>query len=478
MRLMRRPAACLLAIVFLVSITHPTNAQSQQELLANVQQYATASARIVNTIVLPALRDSLSASDEFIISQIDFRFPPILNAFDVRAFIDTEGTSVIEISGGHVMVMDQVIDTNLVAWHFNRSAAATKYMDKVIDVVRRNYDRVLAGEPLLSYESFETFAGIDSLESSSFRQSAEYRSARDALMINVLAMEVGHEFAHHVLRHTLSRPISLQQSREREAAADAYATKLALASGFSPLGAMPAMFFFTSIEEDTLFTSSGDHPSANCRQVGFILDGMLPLMDEPEFDQYLEVYPEQAKQLDIFLAGVPMFERVRRECCSGQSSSTCEAELLHDEIDVEMYCGMLNLIRVAASSDFADLREEEYETSGKDRRWEGAAKLQGVTGCSVYQKPNGNARYACRFPRVETEGEWQALYVRQKELIQTCGDQLGIGWDLEVEEEDQGGEFYSSFSTEDESGDVFLSKGRGDDDFYVRMTIYGPDHEE
>lgn len=247
---------CRLMILFWLAIcllSHPSGARAQgaPDLGKAIAIYGPVGSRTLMNEILPALNKTLSPRERALMAEIEWRFPIEANALNARAFIDpASGAKVIEISAGHVLLLDLTIAAGLVAQEFGKDDLVADYFLEVVGTVRGNVYARARGAPAKPIPSFEQFASIPADASGRYMGSAAYQANRRSNLTSALAVVVSHELAHHLLGHTVTPQQSTAHSRRREADADAYAAKVADQAGFSAASVAPLMGLFASMEGD------------------------------------------------------------------------------------------------------------------------------------------------------------------------------------------------------------------------------------
>jgi hypothetical protein len=163
------------------------------------------------------------------------------------------------------------------------------------------------GEPLQNIPSYAIYAHISPQEAIPFLQSQRYQAASSGFRMLSLAYVLGHEIGHHV--HGDYGKVDPEVQRQRELDADLFSTHLLLNAGWSPIGAIPIMMFFSEGGPDT------SHPPANCRLANYLFEGMPALLADPNFQRYADQNPDVRKSIrDFTLQETDLRSELRQSC--------------------------------------------------------------------------------------------------------------------------------------------------------------------
>jgi len=113
-----------------------------------------------------------------------------------------------------------------------------------------------------------------------------YAHKQNSIIIDAVAVILGHEIGHLALEHKRYDQISPAESRKQEYAADKYGADLARKAGFRVIA---SYFFFVrfAAAEELSSTKPNTHPSAICRAKKILI---------PEFERILAGTDAESKQ--------------------------------------------------------------------------------------------------------------------------------------------------------------------------------------
>ena len=97
------------------------------------------------------------------------------------------------------------------------------------------------------------FLDLDPAEAAQRLETDQFQRAEVGQFQLALGYVLAHEIAHHVLGHTSSNPQNKSESRARETAADAWASRVLIRADIPPLGAILALAYWHSMEPNALF---------------------------------------------------------------------------------------------------------------------------------------------------------------------------------------------------------------------------------
>lgn len=444
--------------------------QDNQSISQTVGVYAPVGFRVLKNTILPALNKTLAPQEREVLARIEWRFPAMANAMNARAFVDPGSkASVIEISGGHVYLLDLLVDASLLAIEFDKEDMLADFFIDLVKTIRTNMDAHTRGAAEMPVPSFIAYASIPADAAERYQRTPDYQVKRQANLASGLALVVTHELGHHLLKHTLSRSASMSEARKREADADAFAARATDAAGFSAVSVTPLMGLLASMEGDSATADAADHPPAVCRQVQFTVSASPSLLKNPMLEKLLSENPKMRPKFNAFAASLPSLSRFDEFCCAdgARSKPECWPTARSRETSVGYCIPLLTALR-AASTGFEALKGEARD----GRSWNSGLRLLHVTGCHV-DSDRSSARLVCEDGYLDDEAEWQASYAQHTAAIARCGTFIGTKWDTD-KDDDPDGTQSTVFSPEDNDdlGRVSVQRRRDNRGrMFVRLVI-------
>ena len=146
----------------------------------------------------------------------------------------------IEISGGTLWILEQLAMAHIADHALNYSGCEKDYTDFIANGITQSaHDR---GFVQLSLEAYgEKFGGACArFDLSKINAHGVSIDLERAMLASVMLIYL-HELGHHVLGHVNSIPAGLDNARQLEAAADAWAIEIAYRAGFNVLDGVPAL---------------------------------------------------------------------------------------------------------------------------------------------------------------------------------------------------------------------------------------------
>lgn len=462
---------CLTVPFFLCS---GARSEDTPDLAATVATYAAGGERILKTKIIPELTNAFTPDQRELLSKIEWRFPSSPNALDARAFVDEDsGAKVIEISGGHLYLLDSLVNASVLANEFNKEDVVADYFFEIVRNISKNAEAHTQGKPEIPMQTFAQYASIPIEAANNYQHSKDYQFKRGLSFTDGLAVVASHEFAHHLLGHTLSGPISMSESRRREAAADEFATKTAAKAGFSPISIIPFMGLLASTEAGAVPSSDADHPPSICRQVEFTISAAPSILNDPTLERFLSANPAMRPTLNVFAASVTSMNRFDALCCNENERGRPECwPTINSSGPDYGYCIPLATALRAASKNFDSIRGNSSQTTGNAEVAESALKLLHFNGCRI-SVANRRASFICEDGYLDSESRWQSEFANHSAAITGCDTFIDTTWNIDKDESDANGEYAIHFWPEDDSlGRVSLQKIRDSQgQLFVRITV-------
>lgn len=216
--------------------------------LETLRYYGVAYRTVANNYRL-LVRQHLQLEERTILDRIEFRYLTTQNIV-AQAYISPEGTRVIEVSFGFLVIMENLAGAYALSTARNIPSCFDSYLLTTSEILERNtsnrgFGAGMEPVPLFPYYLAYEGAGCDGLSDTDIR-NAEIARTVAGIMDSIMAVLVGHEIAHHILGHVDDGPGSVEESRANETAADIWAIQHSFRVGVLPLPAIPMWTFFAA----------------------------------------------------------------------------------------------------------------------------------------------------------------------------------------------------------------------------------------
>lgn len=264
-----------------------------------LRQYQRATERAVDQIIgdfLPQLRPEQRA----LVTSIDIVVPSSGNFDRVFAVNGPDGRR-IEIDVGFIVVMELIQDAAILTSVHGIGDAKTfeKYAYLVADLFLENSNAYRRGQPRKAIPPYVQVVSVPPARFQPIYSSPDFQNLRVEYKVQTLAVVLGHELGHHLLGHLdadklaarrnsgLTEEAKSNESRRREASADAFGVDLAIRAGYNPLEAAWPFIFFAMLGDDPDITTRS-HPDSGCRAGRVFKAGAKAAMAKPDFVKELE----------------------------------------------------------------------------------------------------------------------------------------------------------------------------------------------
>jgi hypothetical protein len=226
----------------------------------------------------------LPSKDQDIYKEIEIIRPGGLNSGPgPRAYIDENGTRVIEFGLAFYRELEGAVDAFLIQGVLNKPGFFKDYFD---------YIRSRRGT---KGEWPTVYAGLSEEETRAFYNLPDVKGYRGGLIMSAHFSVLLHELGHHVLGHLESPPRNLAESRSREMAADEYSCQALMDNGFIPLGAVVSLSLLYALREgDIVYEGQETHP-AEIRRLDYTCQFIVDNIDE-----YKERFKERRVPFQAF----------------------------------------------------------------------------------------------------------------------------------------------------------------------------------
>jgi|GEM_PF-2610388 len=260
---------CGLALIVLSLATvfvSPARSQSVsgQDINQQLQWYKTRAEFLIGEF-RPQIRSGLSSQQQEIERRVQYRVVVTGNA-NAQARV-SGSIGYTDISAGLVQVIDWLSHALAISAEFGKRACTMGYVKYLADGIEGNSSAVASHQPLQPVGSPFVFARLrpdlcPGVTEARFRARQRAVEIRELFVAGSLKLIMAHELAHHVYGHTLSRPVNLKASRERERAADEFSFRALSLSGTIPYEGFPVILLFSAVEGFSIEgETASDHPS-------------------------------------------------------------------------------------------------------------------------------------------------------------------------------------------------------------------------
>jgi hypothetical protein len=227
----------LLAAVVCVHVLHGQPTSDAQAALAELRsEYMDAISKISHLIFR-----NLTATEQAIFDQIDFRVPLSDDPTIARALPSRNGLKPIEISVGHIRALQMIVDAVAVGEFKAQPRFLRDYIEYILSRWDVNRERYLQGLSVLRIQNPFEFGHLSDRQANQLREDRGRTSG--AAFYNALSFLLAHEVGHHMLGHPGHVRDSLADSRSRERDADSWATHILLRNGGNPLAGVYVLVF-------------------------------------------------------------------------------------------------------------------------------------------------------------------------------------------------------------------------------------------
>jgi hypothetical protein len=244
------------------------------------------------------LRPLLSEQDRRILDEIDFRVSDF-SYVQAEAYKNDSGRRIVMMHLGIAFVITAFADADYVASKGFRqcSVAYLTYLQTVIvanTVARAPPNRLPIG--IIGDFSHPSCTGVMQLLVNTTPDVMDLLAIEKGQSIAVVVL---HEIAHHVLGHVDKQARTLEQSREREAAADSWALTKIIEFGGHPAALLPWAMFQGSLPLTLEAEGQSTHPAGPRRALEIIKKAQAELIGAPAIRQKMQAFH------DLLTAYVP-----------------------------------------------------------------------------------------------------------------------------------------------------------------------------
>lgn len=236
------------------------------------QIYRDAAIRTWHQRLLPEFRRVADARTRSVLGEVQFE---VGRFGDFNAWALYQSKRIV-VPVGLLMVIDGIADAEVLA---NAAPHCRPVLERYI---RRLGDAYMAAYRTQWWPGvdFPSMCGMSPAEIQVIRNDSQSYALKTTLIVDSLAVVVGHELGHLVLHSGLERPESASESRARETAADQFGLHLATKAGFFPLFVVTTVYpIFATLEDEGTAAGEGDHPPVSCR----VLAALDVVESDPSF---------------------------------------------------------------------------------------------------------------------------------------------------------------------------------------------------
>lgn len=270
-------AILTVSFLFFLSLNVAAEPQTLEEAFSTFQ---TAAMRTWRTRLLPGFRKVIDSKYREQLSTMKFK---VIRFADFNAFSNYDRNS-IAIPAGFLFTLDALADATTLTWYRPKLADKLKtYPLYLADLYRQ-----AANGKKVNAALFPEYAGFPMSVANSLREEDEFYNLKVGLLVDSLALIVGHEIGHLVLGHKPSKEIPPSESRTQEYKADAFGMKLSMDAGFLPVsGLITTFIMFAAIDGGGSQGAQATHPSTICR-ISKMIDAAFNQIDSPEAQKGLK----------------------------------------------------------------------------------------------------------------------------------------------------------------------------------------------
>jgi hypothetical protein len=235
----------------------------------------------ITELVVAQLRETLPAPEKQILDSIKFVYPNDLTQIASPSAYKVGGKRIVSMNVGFYRTLGGFGDLAVISQGTGRPTG--DYMPHVIPKLINNSRLPPEKREHIKYPY--DFYGIPEKDAVKLRQRQDLSEIYAAITLGGLSFVVAHEIAHHVLGH-IDNPLKandLEGSRNREEAADAWACRALLRTGYLPLGAIYALKIYYHLDQDAIAHERERTHPAELRRFEAAIDSSLeglPLFKE------------------------------------------------------------------------------------------------------------------------------------------------------------------------------------------------------
>jgi hypothetical protein len=231
-------------------------------------------------IISKLLRPALTPEERAVFDDIEFVYPddPTVMDSPEAYIVKATGKRIVCFGTGFYRSIIALGDLNMIQAARGGKFLIPEYMPYVIDSMVTN--SFLPPSRKLKIKWASDWAGVDRAAFLSMCKNEELFSVRTETIVLTVAFIYAHEIAHHVLDHVKKPPKSLEESRQRETAADAWACDTLVRADILPIGGiLGAMMFYFFDREAIKHEELRDHP-ADLRRMQAVLKKTLDALEQ------------------------------------------------------------------------------------------------------------------------------------------------------------------------------------------------------
>lgn len=284
----------LTKILFFLLVSFPVCSYAQVDMGSDgYRRFLKSSAETVVENIKRRLYHQLDSNERQVVRSILFSFSPSWN-FNAYAY-QVNGRRMVRIDHGYLSVIDQLSLAYVVEHELGYEGCYKDFVDRLSEALEENSRSIQEHRRpshtvntvfALGNESGSDCYGVSPLEFQLFPEAGVYYAGgvEGSLVFIVL-----HEIAHHILGHVAQtgQELSLQESRQHETEADAWAFSKALDIQVSPVAGISSWIFLSMLDgEDLSRERHRTHP-LNVRRFKRMLEEISGSAEE---GLYLDVF--------------------------------------------------------------------------------------------------------------------------------------------------------------------------------------------
>jgi hypothetical protein len=238
------------------------------------QCYSEGGSRFFETIFRKGMRENASRADVDLVESISYEFPADPDVLRWRSFV-RNGQPVVELSSGvlynlHSLSTALALDMELGAPGPEQYG---RYVEALVKSQDENRRRVREGKATVPSPTYADVNGISAARVSALMATDRMRAYSILFFQAQVIWVLGHETGHHRFKHFRDRAErrSDRELQAMEVQADAFATRILVKLGYSPLPMFYGILYMAGVEALLADRVDGrSHPKAACRMADLI----------------------------------------------------------------------------------------------------------------------------------------------------------------------------------------------------------------
>jgi hypothetical protein len=278
MLLLRKPVCALsfiLAIIIQASPSHAEPDDSGQNNHVFHDQLDTISKQVIGDL----LAAPLSEHEKEVINSVKFEIVDDDNELgSPEALTDTqEGDHKVRFGTGFYRAIYMFGEVCVIQLKTGKTDSVRRYLNYVVTRLAEN--SLVSAEDQKPIDDPYRFFHINLETAEEWQQEPNSIQLMAGITLSATAFVIAHEYGHWIHNDPLHPFVSLQDSRRREAAADAWACKALLKAGYMPLGGFYADSIFYFEDQDAIHHEEKRTHPAEIRRIQMVLKATLDNLD-------------------------------------------------------------------------------------------------------------------------------------------------------------------------------------------------------